>query len=206
MHRAPHYGAWIWFAPLGRGDKLDLPWRGGFYSPGRYLSRKAFLRPVAARVATPHCARLGSIIALQGRCCNASDVPLHFGQDGLIFESGSTEAVHPIEDKNMIGMSFLSFLLLLAIGVIVTVVLHYGFRYRFLEGLDAVFAKVAMGWLGAWLLGHWWFKFENVYIIPAILGSITSVLLNVVVWKALDKVMNGRPATEKGTPAMPKAA
>lgn len=110
----------------------------------------------------------------------------------------------------MIGMSFLSFLLLLAIGVIVAVVLHYGFRYRFLESLDAVFAKVAMGWLGAWLgspvLGHWWFKFENVYIIPAILGSITAVMLNVVGWRALDKVMNGKPATEKGTPAMPKAA
>ena len=110
----------------------------------------------------------------------------------------------------MIGMSFLSFLLLLAIGVIVAVVLHYGFRYRFLEGLDAVFARVAIGWLGAWLgspvLGHWWFKFENVYIIPAILGSITAVMLSVIGWKALDKVMNGRPATEKGTPAMPKAA
>jgi uncharacterized membrane protein YeaQ/YmgE (transglycosylase-associated protein family) len=115
-----------------------------------------------------------------------------------------------MEDKHMIGMSFLSFLLLLAIGVIVAVVLNYGFRYRFLEGLDAVFAKVAMGWLGAWLgspvLGHWWFKFEDVYIIPAILGSITAVMLNVVGWKALDKVMNGRPATEKSTPAMPKAA
>jgi hypothetical protein len=56
------------------------------------------------------------------------------------------------------------------------------------------------------VLGHWWIKFEDVYIIPAILGSITAVMLNVVVWKALDKVMNGRPAGEKGTPAMPKAA
>ena len=55
------------------------------------------------------------------------------------------EIVHPMEDKHMIGMSFLSFLLLLAIGVIVAVVLHYGFRYRFLEGLDGVFAKVDMG-------------------------------------------------------------
>jgi hypothetical protein len=115
-----------------------------------------------------------------------------------------------MEDKHMIGMSFLSFLILLVIGMVVAVVLHYGFRYRFLEGLDAVFAKVAMGWLGAWLgspvLGHWWFKFENVYIIPAILGSITAVMLNVVGWKALEKVMAGRAVTEKGTPAMPKAA
>jgi hypothetical protein len=57
-------------------------------------------------------------------------------------------------------------LFLLVIGVIVAVVLQNGFRYRFLEGLDAVFAKVAMGRLGAWLgstvLGHWSYKFENV--------------------------------------------
>jgi uncharacterized membrane protein YeaQ/YmgE (transglycosylase-associated protein family) len=115
-----------------------------------------------------------------------------------------------LEDKEMIGMSFLSFLLLLAIGVVVAVVLHYGFRYRFLEGADAVFAKVAMGWLGAWLgspvLGHWWYRFENVYLIPAILGSITLLMLTGVGWKALEKCMAGRPATEKVTPTIPKAA
>jgi len=110
----------------------------------------------------------------------------------------------------MIGMSFLSFLLLWGISVIVAVVLHYGFRYRFLEGFDAVFAKTAIGWMGAWLgspvLGHWWYHFENVYLVPAFLGAITAVVLNIVAWKALDKVLAGRPATEKGTPAMPKAA
>ena len=31
-------------------------------------------------------------------------------------------------------------------------------------------------------------------------------MLDVVGWKTLDKIMNGQPATEKGTPAMPKAA
>ena len=51
----------------------------------------------------------------------------------------------------MIGMGFVSFLLLLGIGVIVAAVLHYGFRRRFLDGVDALFAKVALGWLGAWL-------------------------------------------------------
>src|SRR5690242_5269788 len=98
----------------------------------------------------------------------------------LYLNRAARRSCTPMEDNKMIGMSFLSFLLLLAIGATVAVVLHYGFRLRFLEGLDAVFAKVAMGWLGAWLgspvLGHWWFKFESVYIIPAILGSITLVL------------------------------
>jgi uncharacterized membrane protein YeaQ/YmgE (transglycosylase-associated protein family) len=110
----------------------------------------------------------------------------------------------------MIGMSFLSFLVLLVIGAVVAAVLHYGLRYRFLDSLDAVFAKVALGWLGAWLgspvFGHWWFRFENVYIVPAVLGSFTLVMLNVVSWKALGRVFTNRPTIEKGTPSFPKAA
>lgn len=110
----------------------------------------------------------------------------------------------------MIGMSFLSFLILLGIGVIVAAVFHYGLRYRFLDSVDAVFAKVALGWLGAWLgspvLGHWSFKLENVYLVPAVLGSATAVMLNLVAWKALDKVFASRPTVEKGAPGIPKAA
>lgn len=110
----------------------------------------------------------------------------------------------------MIGMSFLSFLVLLVIGVIVAAVSHFVLRYRFLEGLDSFLAKVALGWLGAWLgspvLGYWWYKIENVYIVPAILGSITAVLLNVVVWKAMMKVFTPRPAAEKSAPEFKAAA
>ncbi|HUJ20518.1 MAG TPA: hypothetical protein VLX58_03305 [Bryobacteraceae bacterium] len=98
-------------------------------------------------------------------------------------------------------MSFLSFLILLGIGVIVAAVSHFVLRYRFLDGFDSFFAKVALGWLGAWLgspvLGYWSYKFENVYLAPAILGSMTVVLLNVVTWKALTKVFTPRPAAEK---------
>lgn len=110
----------------------------------------------------------------------------------------------------MIDMSFLSFLVLLAIGVVVAAVFHYGLRYRFLDGLDAAFAKVALAWVGAWLgspvFGHWSFRFENVYIVPALLGSVTAVMLNVVCWKALEKVFTGRPTIEKAVPGIPKAA
>lgn len=110
----------------------------------------------------------------------------------------------------MIGMSFLTFLILLGIGVIVAAVFHYVLRYRFLDSVDAVFAKVALGWLGAWLgspvLGHWSFKLENVYLVPAILGSAMAVLLNLVAWKALAKVFASRPTVEKGAPGIPKAA
>jgi hypothetical protein len=110
----------------------------------------------------------------------------------------------------MAGMSSLSFLLLLGTGVRVAVVLHYGFRYRFLEGIDAVFAKVALVRLGACpgspILGHWSFNLNNVNLFPAILGSTTAVILNVAGWKALDEVVGGRQAVGKVVPAMPKAA
>ena len=110
----------------------------------------------------------------------------------------------------MIGMSFVSFLVLLGIGVIVAAVSHFVLRYRFLDGLDSFFAKVALGWLGAWLgspvFGYWWYKFENIYIVPAILGSITVVLLNVVAWKAMTRVFAPRPAADKATQEFKAAA
>ncbi len=110
----------------------------------------------------------------------------------------------------MIGMSFLSFLMLLVIGVIVAAVSHFVLRYRFLEGFDSFFAKVALGWFGAWLgspvFGYWWYKFENIYIVPAILGAVTAVLLNMVAWKALMKVFTPRPFAEKATPEFKAAA
>ena len=110
----------------------------------------------------------------------------------------------------MIGMNFLSFLLLLGIGVVVAIVLHYGLRYRFLDGWDAIFAKVAVGWLGGWLgspvLGYWSYKVQNIYLVPAILGSIAAVMLSVTTLKALEKAFAGHPAAEKGAPSFPKAA
>jgi len=110
----------------------------------------------------------------------------------------------------MLGMSFASFLVLLGISVIVAAVFHYGFRYRFLEGIDAAYAKVVFAWIGAWLgspvLGYWSYKVENVYLVPAILGAITALVLNVVAWRALAKVFSIQPTTEKGAPGFPKAA
>jgi hypothetical protein len=49
----------------------------------------------------------------------------------------------------MIGMSSVSFLLLPGIGWIVALVLHSVLCRRFLESSDAVFAQMAMGWMGA---------------------------------------------------------
>jgi uncharacterized membrane protein YeaQ/YmgE (transglycosylase-associated protein family) len=110
----------------------------------------------------------------------------------------------------MIGMSFLSFLVLLGISVIVAGVFHYGLRYRFLEGIDAVYAKVVLAWIGAWfgspVLGYWSYKIENVYLVPAVIGAITVLVLNVVAWKVVAKVISIQPTTEKGAPSFSKAA
>jgi hypothetical protein len=104
----------------------------------------------------------------------------------------------------MIGMSFLTFLVLLGIGVIVAGIFHYALRYRVLEGIDALYAKIAIAWFGAWLgspvLGYWSYKIENVYLAPAILGAITALVLNGVGWKAAAKVFSVQLTTQKGAP------
>ena len=75
----------------------------------------------------------------------------------------------------MIGMNFNSFLTLLILGLIAVIVVHSIIRYGMLKGVDGFLAKWIAGWLGAWLgspvLGHWWFKIQNVYIIPALVGA-----------------------------------
>lgn len=102
----------------------------------------------------------------------------------------------------MLGMSFLSFLVLTLIGAVVAVAYHYVLRYRFLEGSDALIGKLIVGWFGAWLaspvLGHWLWKVENVYIVPAILGAMAAIHLTVLTGKALAKLASMRPAIAEG--------
>lgn len=98
----------------------------------------------------------------------------------------------------MLGMSLLSFLILTFIGAVVAAAYHYVIRYRFLEGNEALVGKLIIGWLGAWLgspvLGHWLWKVENVYIVPAVLGSIATIHLVILTAKALAKLASMRPA------------
>lgn len=98
----------------------------------------------------------------------------------------------------MLGMSLLSFLMLTLIGAVVAVAYHNVIRYRFREGNDALFGKLIVGWLGAWLgspvFGHWLWKIENVYLVPAILGAIATVHLTVLTGKALAKLAITQPA------------
>jgi uncharacterized membrane protein YeaQ/YmgE (transglycosylase-associated protein family) len=97
----------------------------------------------------------------------------------------------------MFEMNFLSFLVLFVIGALVAVVYHNVLGYRFLEGNDALVGKWMVAWLGAWLgspvLGHWLWKIENVYLVPAILGAIVAVHLTVLTGKWFAKIASTRP-------------
>lgn len=98
----------------------------------------------------------------------------------------------------MLGMSFVSFAVLLIIGAVVAVVYHSIARYRFLEGNDVLFGKLSIGWFGAWLgspvIGHWLWRIENVYVVPAILGAIAAIHLTTLMWKGLAKLAGMRLA------------
>jgi uncharacterized membrane protein YeaQ/YmgE (transglycosylase-associated protein family) len=77
----------------------------------------------------------------------------------------------------LIGMRFLSFLILLILSAFAAVIVHSAIRYRFFNGADGFFGKWILGWICAWLgpavFGHWFgpVMLWNVYIIPALIGA-----------------------------------
>lgn len=83
----------------------------------------------------------------------------------------------------MIGMDFGSFLALLIISALVSGILHYGFKFYVRAGTASYLSKVVIGWFGAWLgspvFGHWWegLNYEQVYYVPAILGSLAMLIV-----------------------------
>jgi len=94
-------------------------------------------------------------------------------------------------------MNFPSFLVLAIISAIVTVTYHDILRYRFLDGVDARIGKLIVGWFGAWLgsltFGSWLWRFDNVYLVPALLGAIAAIHLSALMWKGLAKLAQMRP-------------
>ena len=87
----------------------------------------------------------------------------------------------------MIGMDFVSFLILLIISAAVSGVLHYGLHHYVTPGIWSFCSKVAVGWIGAWIgspiLGHWPaipnLHYGEIYYIPAILGAAAVLLVAV---------------------------
>lgn len=97
----------------------------------------------------------------------------------------------------MIGMDFVSFLILLIISIVISAILHFGLKYYIVPGISSFLSKVVLGWIGAWLgspvLGHWFAGvcYEQVFIIPAILGSIALIVLAVDGTKSWTQAMKG---------------
>lgn len=88
-------------------------------------------------------------------------------------------------------MSFISFLILLVISVLVSAILHFGLKYYVKPGTNSFIAKVIFGWIGAWygtpVFGTWFegFNYEGVYYIPAILGSFALLIMMVDLVKSI---------------------
>jgi uncharacterized membrane protein YeaQ/YmgE (transglycosylase-associated protein family) len=96
----------------------------------------------------------------------------------------------------IIGMDFISFLILLVISVVVSGILHYGFSYYVTPGFWSFCSKVVVGWLGAWLgspvLGNWPHRFPflnhaEIWFIPAILGSLGLLILAIDLAKRAER-------------------
>jgi len=87
-------------------------------------------------------------------------------------------------------MNFGSFLALLIISAIWSAIVH-GVGYRVLPGAEGYFAKLVTGWIGGWIgspvLGYWGGAIAggNVHFIPAILGSIAAIFMEVVLFRAV---------------------
>jgi|DewCreStandDraft_2_1066082.scaffolds.fasta_scaffold00489_3 uncharacterized membrane protein YeaQ/YmgE (transglycosylase-associated protein family) len=83
----------------------------------------------------------------------------------------------------MIGMGFLSFLVLLAIAVVVTAAKLVIVQTTASRDLLEFFADLTFAWIGAWLgspvFGFWFtgVQYQQVYIIPAVLGASAAVIL-----------------------------
>ena len=88
----------------------------------------------------------------------------------------------------MIGMEFIGFVSLLIISVVVSAILHYGFKYYVTPGSWSFCSKVVVGWVGAWLgspvFGYWPHRFpvlhyQDVWFVPAILGAAALIIVAV---------------------------
>ncbi len=82
-------------------------------------------------------------------------------------------------------MDFISFLILLAVSVAVSWVLHFGLEYYVTPGIWSFASKVVVGWFGAWLgtpvFGRWFpgLNYNDVYYIPAIIGAFAILVVAV---------------------------
>jgi uncharacterized membrane protein YeaQ/YmgE (transglycosylase-associated protein family) len=97
----------------------------------------------------------------------------------------------------MIGMDFISFLILLIISLVISLILHFGFKYYVVPGFCSFLSKVFIGWIGAWLgspvFGYWWegLNYKQVYFVPAILGCLLLLICIVDCVKSCSSTKSG---------------
>jgi uncharacterized membrane protein YeaQ/YmgE (transglycosylase-associated protein family) len=82
-------------------------------------------------------------------------------------------------------MDVTAFLILLAISVVVSAILHFGLEYYVTPGNWSFVSKVVVGWFGAWLgtpiFGRWLpgMNYMDVYYIPAAIGAFAALVVAV---------------------------
>jgi uncharacterized membrane protein YeaQ/YmgE (transglycosylase-associated protein family) len=107
----------------------------------------------------------------------------------------------------MIGMDFISFLILLIISIVVSGILHFGLKYHNKAEWRTYVSKVGAGWFGAWLgspvFGYWWqgLNYKEVYIVPAILGAIVPIVFSVELLKVFLKLSSQLQANNQSASA-----
>lgn len=103
----------------------------------------------------------------------------------------------------LIGMRFLSFLILLILSLFATIVVHWGLRYRFFNGADGFFGKWVVAWICAWLgpavFGHWFgpVMLWNIYIVPALIGAFVGAFLATACCRAAMNIRLERHVTRE---------
>jgi hypothetical protein len=109
-----------------------------------------------------------------------------------------------LREETMIGMDFISFLILLIISVVVSGILHYGLGYYVTPGFWSFCSKAVIGWLGAWIgspvVGNWPHRFPflnwgEIWIIPAIIGCAGVLIVAVDLAKMARARVSGPGST-----------
>jgi len=104
-------------------------------------------------------------------------------------------------------IGFLSFLVLLLISVVASLLIQYVAKIEPIKGMRGLINNICIGFIGAWLghpiFGHWFkpVRIWDVYIIPALLGSalfiyIFSTIMEFVL-KALAEIKTASPEVKK---------
>ena len=109
----------------------------------------------------------------------------------------------------MTEIGFLSFLVLLVISVVASLLIQYVARIEPIKGIRGLINNICVGFIGAWLghpiFGHWFkpVRIWDVYIIPALLGSalliyIFSTIMEFVL-KALTEIKTTSPEVKEAS-------